>query len=64
MKASSLVQACENPWATVRMAQLCSVMRQLQPDGSRGQGEGARHGGRVERTLALEQVENGAARGG
>ncbi len=29
MKASSLVQACENPWATVRMAQLCSVIRQL-----------------------------------
>ena len=34
MKASSLVHACENPWATVRMAQLCSVMRQL-PSGSR-----------------------------
>ena len=34
MKASSLVHACENPWATVRMAQLCSVIRQL-PSGSR-----------------------------
>ena len=33
MKASSLVHAWENPWATVRMAQLCSVMRQL-PSGS------------------------------
>ena len=29
MQASSLVHAWENPWATVRMAQLCSVMRQL-----------------------------------
>ena len=29
MNASSLVHACEKPWATVRMAQLCSVMRQL-----------------------------------
>ena len=34
MKANSLVQACEKPWATVRMAQLCSVIRQL-PSGSR-----------------------------
>ncbi len=34
MNESSLEQACENPWATVRMAQLCSVMRQL-PSSSR-----------------------------
>ena len=29
MNESSLEQACENPWATVRMAQLCSVTSQL-----------------------------------
>ena len=29
MKESSLEHAWENPWATVRMAQLCSVMRRL-----------------------------------
>ena len=32
MNASSLEHACENPWATVRMAQLCSVIRQLPSD--------------------------------
>ena len=39
MKASSLVQACENPWATVRMAQLCSVMRQLPSSQALGVGQ-------------------------
>ena len=32
-EGESLEQAWEKPWATVRMAQLCSVMRQL-PSGS------------------------------
>ena len=34
--------------------------RQLEPDGRRGQGECLGHGGGVERSLALQDIEDGA----